>query len=249
MPETILPHPYQPIGSMRGDFISMITHDLRAPLTNLSMFLSLTRSGIYSPADPVFDDRLGQLIPELARINRLLDELLDLNDCGDSQAKQSRRPISSTRMIDAAINAVRYCAHSKDISIVKECVHVSVIADFDQLTRVVINLLQNAIKFSPAGSKILIRSMIKGNDLHVSVIDEGPGVTAHDSERIFQPYVQASAIEKDGGVGLGLSIAQAFVKTHGGKIGVKPRNGARGSHFWFSVPRNAGFDSFDFTPS
>lgn len=249
MPETMLPHPHQPIDLMRCDFISMITHDLRAPLTNLSMFLNLTRSGIYRPTDPVFDDRLGQLIPELARINRLLDELLDLNGGREPQAKQRLRPVSTTRLIEAAINAVRHSARAKSISITKENVHVTVVADFDQLTRVIINLLQNAIKFSPEGSKILIRSMSKGNDLHISVIDDGPGVSEEDSERIFQPYVQRNLNTTEEGVGLGLSIAQAFVQAHGGKIGVQHRDGERGSHFWFSVPLNAGFDSFDFSPS
>ncbi len=239
MPETIFPHP------MRGDFISMITHDLRAPLTNLSMFLDLTRSGVYKQSDPIFNDRLGQLIPELARINRLVDELLQENESKTTDRGLNTRSINSMRLIDASINAVRHCAHAKNISIVKDCINVTIDADFDRLTRVLVNLLQNAIKFSPESTEILVVARIKGNNLEISVTDEGPGVAAHDRARIFQPYQRGDAHTSEAGVGLGLSISKAFVRAHGGRIGVRPREGGSGSNFWFSVPLSSVLESFE----
>ncbi len=239
MPETILPHP------MRGDFISMITHDLRAPLTNLSIFLDLTRSGIYKQSDPLFNDRLGQLIPELARINRLVDELLQENESSPTHTGLNTRAINSMRLIDASINAVRHCAQARNISIVKDCVNVTVVVDFDRLTRVLVNLLQNAIKFSPEGTEVMVVAKIRGNNLEISVFDEGPGVALHDRARIFQPYQRGDAPANETGVGLGLSISKAFVRAHGGRIGVRPREGVSGSHFWFSVPLPEVLESFE----
>lgn len=239
MLEATFPH------SMRGDFISMITHDLRAPLTNLSMFLDLTRSGIYKQSDPLFNDRLGQLIPELARINRLVDELLQESESETTDTGLSTTNINSMRLIDASINAVRHCARAKNISIIKDCVNVTVVADFDRLTRVLVNLLQNAIKFSPEGSEILLVARVRDNNLEITVTDEGPGVTESDRARIFQPYQRGDAYADVAGVGLGLSISKAFVRAHGGQIGVKPREDATGSHFWFSVPLTSVLESFE----
>lgn len=239
MPETILPHP------MRGDFISMITHDLRAPLTNLSIFLDLTRSGIYKQSDPLFNDRLGQLIPEVARINRLVDELLRENESSSTTTGLNIGSINSMRLIDASINAVRHCAYERNISIAKDCVNVTVVVDFDRLTRVLVNLLQNAIKFSPRGAEVLVVARIRGKNLEISVIDEGPGIAEHDRVRIFQPYQRGDAHANETGVGLGLSISKAFVRAHGGQIGVKPREGAGGSHFWFFVPLTSVLESFE----
>ncbi len=231
---------------VREDFISMITHDLRAPLANLSMFLQMTRAGLYKQSEPVFEDRVQQLIPELARINRLVDELLQLNKNEAEKQEFNLQIVSSRRLVEAAVNAVRHSAQAKSISIIKECTAVAIACDADRVTRVIVNLLQNAIKFSPDSGTILIRADVVGVDLYISVIDEGPGIDAQDCTRIFQRYEQGKTQSNDG-VGLGLAVAKAFIAEHRGMIGVKPRQGAKGSQFWFSLPLGAASTS-DFSP-
>lgn len=220
----------------RHEFVSMVMHDLRAPLTNLRMFLELTQAGLYKQTEPQFDVKIGQLIPELARINRLLDDVLDYERIQEGQLSLKKTLISSSELVNAAVSAVAHNGRMKDIRFTNNCDAVLVEADADRIIQVLINLLQNAIKFSPAGAAIRISVLAANNAVRFSVIDEGIGIKLSDRARIFDKFSQAETAEKKNGFGLGLAVSNAIVKQHEGQIGVIPNETGTGSNFWFELP-------------
>ncbi len=222
--------------ALKKEFIAMVTHDLRTPLTNLCLFLEMTRAGIYKQSDEVFEDHIDHLIPELDRINRLLNDLLQLDKIESGMSTLNKQSISDEELVDAAINAVLNNALAKQVNIVKQCEDKRVIADLDRVTQVIINIVQNAIKFSPPNSTIWVKSQAKDNYLEFSIIDEGPGISPADAAKIFERYKQADTPEKTSGFGLGLAVSNAIIEQHGGSIGVKQREGKTGCHFWFTLP-------------
>lgn len=228
-------NPCKKSGGFEGDFIQMIAHDLRAPLTNLRMFLELTRAGHYRQGEEQFDKRVSQLIPELSRINRLLDELLDFQRIEAGRFSLEKRAVAASILANTAIAAVLHCAEVKGIRIVNECSDLELMVDADRITQVIINLLQNAIKFSPSNSTIWIRTKLKDGMLEFSVIDEGKGVALPESKKIFERFTQACIHERKNGYGLGLAVSSAIVHQHGGEIGVHSQTQGIGGHFWFAL--------------
>jgi signal transduction histidine kinase len=108
-------------------------------------------------------------------------------------------------------------------------------ADADAFNHVLVNLLTNAVKFSPAGSRVLVRARPDGDEVVVSVIDEGAGIAPEEQERIFDRYYQASNGAGGRGTGIGLTIAQRFTALHGGRIWVESETG-HGATFSFTMP-------------
>jgi len=233
--------------NLQSDFVQMVAHDLRAPLSNLKAFLELTRVGHYKQGEDVFDKRLSQLIPELARVNRLLDELLDFQRIEAGQLALRKESVSASSLARSGISAVMHCAEVKGLNIVNECGECELNVDADRIVQVIINLLQNAINFAPANTRIWIRSKMKEGRVEFSIIDEGAGVAIEDRNRIFERFIQAETDEKKNGFGLGLAVSAAIVRQHGGEIGIGPQTSRQGGHFWFSltvstIPATSGSD-------
>jgi len=115
---------------------------------------------------------------------------------------------------------------------------LTVMADRDGFGHVLVNLLTNAVKFSPEGTTVRVRAYDDGDEAVVSVIDEGPGIAPADQARVFERFYQAKNGESARGTGIGLTIAQRFTELHGGEIWVESQPGA-GATFAFSIPRTA----------
>jgi signal transduction histidine kinase len=220
----------------RHEFVSMVMHDLRAPLTNLRMFLELTKAGLYKQTEPQFDAKIGQLIPELARINRLLDDVLDYERIEDGHLSLKKSSVCAADLVNAAVSAVAHSAKMKNIRFHSIGESIRIEADADRIIQVLINLIQNAIKFSPQGGNIRISIGEINNIVRFSVMDEGIGIKLSDRVSIFDRFNQGETAEKKNGFGLGLAVSNAIVKQHNGTIGVVPNETGTGSNFWFELP-------------
>ncbi|MCC6977030.1 MAG: HAMP domain-containing histidine kinase [Candidatus Melainabacteria bacterium] len=227
------------LAEQRNDFVSMVMHDLRAPLANLRMFLELTQAGLYGQTEQRFDAKIGQLLAELARMNRMLDDVLDYECIEQGHMVLKKVSVNTEELVNAAINAVEHNAAMKQIRFVRTCTKFKIDVDSDRIVQVLINLLQNAIKFSPEKGTIRISVTERNNVVRFSVIDEGIGIKLSDRAHIFSRFGQAETAEKKNGFGLGLAVSDAIVKQHGGKIGVIPNETGTGSHFWFELPAPA----------
>jgi signal transduction histidine kinase len=222
----------------KQEVISMVSHDLRSPLMSLDFSLTLIGSGKYGELNEKGLKELSSAEISAKRLIRLINDLLDIEKIESGKLNVLKMPLSFHTLAEHSVDAVRALAVSKEIELVIEgSDDIEFPGDSDRLEQVIINLLGNAIKFSPNNSKVFIRGEEKNSFVEIRVIDSGPGIPAEYKKRIFERFQQVSrgdGKEKEG-TGLGLAISRAIVEAHGGTIGVESENG-KGSSFWIRLP-------------
>lgn len=224
--------------TLRNDLISMIYHDLRSPLANVVSSLDVLASLSTPDPDPAMKSLLEIAMRSTERIQRLTDSLLDLNRLEAGQPVGDLKPTDPVGLIQEAVDAVTPIAKNKDqlveLSLPEELPPVT--ADGDMIRRVLSNLLENAVKFAPAGGEICVGAREEGDDVLMWVKDNGPGIPGSERERIFDKYARLRAKEGPKGIGLGLAYCRLAVEAHKGRIWVESEPG-EGSSFCFTLPR------------
>ncbi|WP_202406016.1 PAS domain-containing sensor histidine kinase [Hufsiella ginkgonis] len=217
----------------KDDFLSIASHELKTPLTSLKavlQFLNLIK-------DQPFTKRHVQLIEQANRsmdkMGRLMDDLLHVNRISEGQLQLQKTWFNSARMLEGCcssvgLNADEECAVTGDLDL-------ELYADEQRLGQVVINFITNAVKYAP-GSPISISIENLGDQVKITVADNGPGIPEEAKSQIFDRYFRASHSSNEyTGLGLGLYISAEIVKRHNGRIGVHSEPG-KGSSFWFTLP-------------
>jgi PAS domain S-box-containing protein len=221
---------------LREDLTSMIYHDLRSPLSNVVSGLNLIRTMI--PDDQSVDSVIDIAERSINRVQRLVSSLLDTSRLQAGQKITSMAPIKLNQLVGEAIDAVRPVAVASDFSLLLDLpeVEINMMVDADMIRRVIINLVENAMKFSSAGLRVWIGAEVQERYVHIWVRDEGRGISKEDQELIFEKFMRASsATEKTRGLGLGLAFCKLAVEGHGGKIWVESELN-QGSKFTFTLP-------------
>lgn len=222
---------------MKRLFISAISHELRTPLTSIKGFLEFLDEGI---AGPLNDEQAGyvhQIGGGLARLERLVEDLLDAARLEGGTFRLSKQPLDFCRKLADVTSEYRPQAEQEGVEVVVECPpHVILVhADSQRITQVLTNLLNNAVKFSPRGSVVRVEVEETDSGLYCRVVDYGIGIAPDDVPQLFKPFVQlAAGVNKAGGTGLGLSISKAIIEAHDGRIGIENR--PDGATFWFYLP-------------
>lgn len=227
------------LDQLREDFASMIYHDLRSPLANVTSGLDVLSSILPEDGDPTIRSVLDIAIRSTERVHRLASALLDTNLLEAGQRIGSPLPASTADLIQDSIEVVTLMAENKsqtikvNISSRLPQVHV----DSDMIKRVIVNLLENAIKFTPKNGEISASAKRKGNWVHVSIQDNGTGIPADEQERIFEKFHRVPSSGKGSvkGLGIGLAFCKLAIKGHGGKISVESKLD-KGSRFTFTLP-------------
>jgi signal transduction histidine kinase len=213
----------------RTRFIGEISHDLRTPLTAIKGLLV----NLIDEAGPGERSSLEIAERETDRLIRLVNQLLDYSRWQGGQLVLDLRPTDIGAVARDAVGLSEGRARHRNIALSAEIPPdlPSVSADPDRLQRVILNLLDNGIKFTPSGGQVTL-SITQGNGvLDVSVRDTGRGMNDEERERAFEPYYRS----EDGGAGLGLAIARAIVEAHGGAMGLESGEG-QGCRVWFTLP-------------
>jgi NtrC-family two-component system sensor histidine kinase KinB len=227
--------------TLRNDLISMIYHDLRSPLANVVSSLDVVASMVSAEDDPAQKSLLEIAMRSTERIQRLTNSLLDINRLEAGQAIVDLSPNDPIALIRYVAEAVAPIAKNKDqildLALPREM--PAVLVDGDMIRRVLSNLLENAIKFAPAGGRILVGMQQDNGWIQVWVADDGPGIPSTEQERIFDKYARLNADEGPKGIGLGLAYCRLAVEGHGGTIWVESSPG-RGSRFTFTLPIAGG---------
>ncbi len=233
------------IERVRQEFMAMITHDLRAPLTSVQGFLGLLDANICGELNAKGRKKLEAAEGAMNHLLGLIRDLLDMERCRAGKLTLDKGSFSIVQLIDRAIDNIRLQADSLDIQINRNVVDCQVIADGDRIIQTVTNLLSNALKFSPKDSTITIETKPSENWLEIQITDQGRGIPPDYLDKIFDRFqqVKPSDAKVAGGSGLGLAICKAIVEQHGGEIGVHSSNG-QGSTFWFRLPIMATTGSF-----
>ncbi len=225
------------LDSLREDLTSMIYHDLRSPLANIISSLDML-----STMFPPEEGEMAQSVLVIARrssarIQRLISSLLDVNRLESGQPIGERQSISLSVIVEDAFDAIQPMAENRRQSLVSalpaRLPHVYV--DTDMIRRVVINLLENASKYTPQEGKIELGARLEGDWMQMWIQDNGPGIPFADRERIFDKFARLKAKDAPGGLGVGLAFCRLAVEGHGGRIWVESSPG-QGSRFAFTLP-------------
>ena len=226
------------IEERKEQLVAMVTHDLRNPLTALKLSLDTMTSGFYGTLSPELTKRVQSLNKIVNRLSRLVNDILDLEKLRSGKLKLSLAAIDLRPVAQECITELESIAKASGVTVVEKIGDdVMVVADRERIAQVLINLLGNALKFSPVGAEVSIESEDSFEFVKIMVKDRGPGVPENFRELIFLPFEQVPDKQrpKKGSTGLGLPISKMLVDLHGGKIGVD--SSSAGSTFWFTLPK------------
>jgi signal transduction histidine kinase len=219
------------------DMIAMVSHDLRTPLASIHGTLALLRLGVCGQLPPQALEAIQIAERGSTRLIKLINDLLDIEKLESGKPVISLGAGNTKTIIDKSIDAVSGLTQIFNIRIQVPERNFEVYADEDRIVQVLVNLLSNALKFSPNGSTVTISIRRRGNDLEFRVADQGPGIAADAQSELFKRFsqIQTVASGKLTGSGLGLVISKAIVQAHRGEIGVESKLG-HGATFWFTLP-------------
>jgi PAS domain S-box-containing protein len=224
---------------LKEQFLYVASHDLRGPLTSLQLSLQLLlKSSKYQLSERAVE-RISKAEKNLSRLVNLANDLLDFEKMTSGNLELNIKVFFAFEIIQSAIEAVGTLAEEKGISLEITGEDCQVQGDQDRLTQVMINLLTNAIRFSPPKSKIRSAVLEQPYAIEFQVIDQGRGIPLEYQSAIFEKYKQVMPLNsaEKRGTGLGLPICKAIVGQHGGRIGVMSETG-KGSTFWFRLPKD-----------
>jgi two-component system phosphate regulon sensor histidine kinase PhoR len=224
---------------IRSEFIDNLSHELRTPLSTVSLLAeTLARDAERADVPPRMKERIAKVEVETGHLVQMVSELLDLARIEGGSQLQIEDDVDLGRLAEASAERLRLFAERQGVSL-----HVDVEAampvvrgDEARLGQVFVNLVHNAVKFSPDGGEVRIAVRHDGEEAVVSVRDHGIGIAKADRTRVFERFYKTDrARVRGGGTGLGLSIARHVVEAHGGRIWVDSEDG-RGSTFSFAIP-------------
>ncbi len=225
---------------LQQEFISDISHEFRAPLTSLQGFLELMRDGKCTPEESRY--YLDIMYKDTLFLGRLVQDLLDLTKLESQGITLEKRRCHPETMLRHSLKHLYHTAAAKNIRISLQ-VHPDVphiYADEMRLHQVVVNLVENAVRCSPAGSEITLTLQREGDGVLLKVADQGPGIPTADLPLIWNRFykVDKARTRFATGTGLGLAIVKRIVELHGGRVGVESTPG-QGAVFSVWLPHNA----------
>jgi len=226
---------------IRQDFVANVSHELKTPLTSIKGYVETLLSGNFTfPKDA--RSFLNTILKSTNQMSNIVNDLLQLTRLQEKPLSPNLLTINATRCFQSAWESCRPQAEGKQIALdnrLKSFLPVK--AEEDALARVFENLLQNAIRYSPEGKTITVHAEEKEKEILFAIRDEGPGIPPKHQSRIFERFyrVDKERSRQSGGTGLGLAICRNAVTGMGGRIWVEspPPAGARGSIFFFTLPR------------
>jgi len=227
------------VEQVRENLIHMIVHDLRSPISSVHMAL-LALAGEETEMDKVQQEILSVANRSTQRLIRMIETLLDVARLDAGHMPVEKQVARVEEIVEEAIEQVAPQAEAKGLHVgLKIGPDLMAWADPELLQRVIINLVGNAIKFTPRGGSIVVRAEYEASKaLLLSVQDDGPGILLEDQARIFDRFTQTGQ-RRQWGSGLGLTFCKLAVEAHGGRIWVESTPG-KGSTFYLSLPTSAG---------
>ncbi|MBP7088170.1 MAG: PAS domain S-box protein [Candidatus Omnitrophica bacterium] len=226
------------IAQMKSQFTSMVSHELRTPLGPIKEGASIILDGIVGEINEKQRDLLNTVKNNADRLNRLINNVLDFQKLESGKMIFNFEKNNIKEVIDEAYKTMVLAIKGKDVNLTVDIASniPEMQFDRDKILQVIINLLSNAIKFTDKGS-VQIKAIREENNLHLMVIDTGPGIKQEDLPKLFQSFQQLDipGKRKEGGSGLGLAISKEIIIKHNGKIWVESEIG-KGSTFHFFLP-------------
>jgi signal transduction histidine kinase len=223
------------LNKAKSDFVSIVSHEFRSPLTGIQGFSELIRDELTDVAE--MREYSADINREAERLSRMIDELLDLDRMESGQMALRFGPVNVGALVTQLVTSLgpRAPRHRLKLALAEPL--PSLAGDADKLTQVVVNLLDNAIKYSPDGGEIVVGAVAEAGQIHLWVQDRGLGIPADALEAVFDRYTRVETAQHHliRGTGLGLPIVRQIVELHGGRTWVESTLG-EGSTFHVTVP-------------
>ncbi len=203
----------------RRNLVASISHDLRTPLAALRLMLAAIDDGVVD--DRTRDRYLATMHTHVGALGSMVDDLFELSRLEAGALDWSIRQVELPQLVDETVAAMRVEAEAKGVAVAAEVQPLPrpARADPERLQRVLFNLIQNAIRHTPADGSVIVRARPAGDGVEIEVADTGSGIPLADRERLFEPFVRGARNgEGDAGAGLGLALCRAIVEAHGGRI-------------------------------
>jgi signal transduction histidine kinase len=209
------------VDRVRRELVANVSHELRTPITALQAVLENLVDGV-EPADP---ETLRTMLRQVERLGGLVAQLLELSRLESGAVPLQRRPFELGPLLEEAAGETRLRTTDVQVAVTVEPAGATADGDRARVHQVVTNLLDNAVRHSPAGATVELRATRTRSGVTIEVSDEGPGIREEDKQMVFERFYRADPARssKDGGAGLGLAIARWIVDLHGGDIRVESR--------------------------
>lgn len=218
----------------KDDFISIASHELKTPVTSLKAALQLLDRMKNNPSPQVLPKLIEQSNRSMDKISTLIEDLLNLSRMNEGQLKLDKTKFTIAHMLNQCCNHVR--VEGKHNLILQGDEELEVMADEHRVDQVIVNMVNNAVKYAPNSKQIFFNVEKVGDMARISVRDTGPGIAPDKLSHLFERYYRTDASGyQNSGLGLGLYISAEIIRKHGGEIGVDSELG-KGSTFWFTLP-------------
>ncbi len=224
---------------VKSRIIAAVSHELRTPLTSITAYAETLQKPSVAAHGETRERFLRIIHDESRRLTRIVDDILDLATLEGGRVRLAMRRVDLATVLRGAVDVIRPIADDRGVAIrFADPPEIPAQGDPDLLEQLVVNLLENAVKFSESGGEIRITATREAASCRIAVEDEGPGIPADQLDRVFEQFYQVdgSNTRRHGGAGLGLAICKSIAVWHDGKIWVESEEG-RGSRFVVSLPR------------
>ena len=221
------------IEEARRQMVAAVSHDLRTPLASLRLLVEAIADGVAT--GETRERYLGEMRTHVEALTALIDDLFELSRIEAGEISWTMRQVELRGLIDDTVAAMRAPAEARGVALATELPSHEVLAqaDAEKVQRVIFNLIQNAIRHTPADGSVTVRARNAGSGVEIEVADEGEGISPADSERVFDAFYRGDESRSEDGAGLGLAISRAIVEAHGGRIWLE--SGTPGTRVHFTL--------------
>lgn len=235
--QTVALEKAQELNRMMGDFVNLVAHELRTPLTSVLGFVELMEENLPPEHQASQQPYLNQIRLGFSRLSRLIDDLLDFARLEAGSFKLDVYPTDLAAKIREAVESLTPQALDARIKLEIDLpdAPLEVPMDASRIGQVLLNLVGNAIKYTGAGGRVIVRAREAGERVRVEVSDTGSAIPPEDLPKLFTKFSRLAGGHRKNGVGLGLYISKSLVEAHGGTIGAESEL-HKGSTFWFTLP-------------
>lgn len=230
---------FRKLQKMRQEFVANVSHELKTPLTSIQGFIETLRGGALEDKEKA-QEFLKIISEDTERLNRLIDDLLELSKLDSREDALSLEPLRLDQEVGSVLSVFQNSLNKKNLKVQKDFFQeeITVKAEQDKIRQVLVNFLDNAIKYSPENGNIYLSIKDQNNFIEVSIQDEGPGIPPEALPRLFERFyrVDDARSRELGGTGLGLAIVKHIVVSHHGNVYCHSELG-QGSTFSFTLPK------------
>jgi signal transduction histidine kinase len=223
----------------RSQFVSVVTHELRIPMTSIKGYADLLRSGMVGPVNEQQINFLNVIRNNVERMSALVSDLSDINHIETDRIKLDLVAVSLSKCMDTSLQTLKPRFEDKQQKFIVEVAPdlARVYADAARVTQILTYLIGNAIKFTPAEGQVNVQAFLQGDFVCIEIKDTGIGISPADQAQLFKPFFRSedASVRDQPGWGLSLCVARRLVLLMGGEIGVRSAP-KEGSTFWFTLP-------------